>query len=118
MPPLVEDDESDNEDVISTNGPTMKAIPPDRRSEGIDDVSIEGIDDDDEDNRPRDYEPEFPIESDLRANEERTNRTAPEPQDDKDRENRTADWTCHRNRDSQGEIDGMLPPEECSYPVQ
>ena len=85
MPPLVEDDESDNEDVISTNGPTMKAIPPDRRSEGIDDVSIEGIDDDDEDNRPRDYEPEFPIESDLRANEERTNRTAPEPQDDKDR---------------------------------
>ncbi len=83
MPPLVEDDESDNEDVGATNGPTMKAIPPDRRSEEVDDVSIKDIDDnDDEDNPPRDYESELPIESDLRANEERTNRTVPEPQDD------------------------------------
>ena len=59
----------------------MKPIPPDRRLEGIADVDIEDVDDD-EDDRARDTEPDVPIESDLKANEERMNRIVPDPQDD------------------------------------
>ena len=60
----------------------MKPIPPDRRWEGIADVDIEDVDDDEEDDRARDAESDVPIESDLKVNEERTNRTVPDPQDD------------------------------------
>ena len=59
----------------------MKPIPSDRRSEGIADVDIEDVDDDEVD-RARDAEPDVPIESDLKATEDRTNRTVPDPQDD------------------------------------
>ena len=60
----------------------MKPIPPDRKWEGIADVDIEDVDDDEEDDRARDAESDVPIESDLKVNEEWTNRTVPDPQDD------------------------------------
>ena len=60
----------------------MKPIPPDRRWEEIADVDIEDVDDDEEDDRARDAESDVPIESDLKVNEERTNRTVPDPKDD------------------------------------
>ena len=81
LPSPIEDDESDNEDIEVVKGPAMKSIPPDRRLEGIADVDFEDVDDD-EDDRARDIEPDVPIESDLKANEERMNRTVPDPQDD------------------------------------
>ena len=43
------DDESDDEDDGTVSGPTMKVIPPDKRSEGVNDVDIEDVDEDDED---------------------------------------------------------------------
>ena len=48
-PQLIEDDESDDEDDGNVGGPTMKVIPPDKRSEGVNDVDIEDVDEDDED---------------------------------------------------------------------
>ena len=80
-PQLIHDDESDDEEDGTVNEPTMKAIPPDKRSEGVSDVDIEDVDEDDEDYL-KDDEPDVPVESDLRANEERTNVTVPEQQDD------------------------------------
>ena len=75
IPDLVtcDDDDEDEED----RGPTYKEIPDDRVSADVDGVEVEV------DRRTTD-DPE-PIESDLRANEQRTGMRVPEPQ---------ADWPC------------------------
>jgi hypothetical protein len=76
---LIEDDndESDDGDDETIKGPTMKAIPPDKRSGGvINDVDIENVDEDEEDYL-KDDEPDVSVKSDLRANDERTNANVP-----------------------------------------
>ena len=72
IPDLVtcDDDDEDEED----RGPTYKEIPDDRVSADVDGVEVEV------DRRITD-DPE-PIESDLRANEQRTGMRVPEPQAD------------------------------------
>jgi hypothetical protein len=49
LPPhIMIDSESDDEnDIRPSTGPTMKAIPDDKRSEGVSDVDIEDVDEDD-----------------------------------------------------------------------
>ena len=80
-PDLVIDSESDDEDDIRpSTGPTMKAIPDDKRSEGVSDVDIEDVDEDDN-NDVAETKPEVPNETDLRANEERSGKSVPEPQE-------------------------------------
>jgi hypothetical protein len=60
------DDDSDDDDDVQDKGPTMKTIPPDRRSEGIESADIDdGQEGDDAD----DIEPEVTCESDLQSNE-------------------------------------------------
>jgi hypothetical protein len=80
LPPhLVIDSESDDEDDIRpSTGPTIKAIPDDKRSEGVSDVDIEDVDKDDNVD-VAETEPEVPNETDLRANEERSGKSVPEP---------------------------------------
>jgi hypothetical protein len=75
MPDLVADDDDDEED----RGPTYKEITDDRVSADVDGVEVEDVE---EDNTTDDPEPEVPIESDLRANEQRTGTRVPEPQVD------------------------------------
>jgi hypothetical protein len=82
-PQLIENDESDDKDDLIVGGPMMKAIPPDKRSEGFNNVKIEDVDEDeDEEDYLKDNETDVPVERDLRTNEERTNGNVPEPQDD------------------------------------
>ena len=50
LPPhiMIDSSESDDEnDIRPSTGPTMKAIPDDKRSEGVSDVDIEDVDEDD-----------------------------------------------------------------------
>ena len=77
MPDLV----TDNKDE-ENRGPTYKEITDDRVSADVDGVEVEDVE---EDNTTDEPEPEVPIESDLRANEQRTGMRVPEPQ---------ADWPC------------------------
>jgi hypothetical protein len=77
------DDESDDEDDGTVSGPTMKVIPPDKRSEGVNDVDIEEVDEDEGDYLKDDDKPDVTVESDCeRVSEERANGNVPEPQDD------------------------------------
>ncbi len=72
---MTDDDDEDEED----RGPTYKEITDDRVSADVDGVEVEDFE---EDNTIDDPEPELPIESDLRANEQRTGTRVPEPQAD------------------------------------
>ena len=74
-------DESDDENDETVKGPMMKPIPPDIREEGMNDVDIEDVDEGEEDHA-EELEPDVPVESDLQANEARTNKAVPVPQDD------------------------------------
>ena len=75
MPALMDDDSDDDDDDVQDKSPTMKTIPPDRRSEGIESVDIDnGEEGDDAD----DTESEVTCESDLQSNETRIGVTAPE----------------------------------------
>ena len=77
MPTLVEDD-SDDDDDVDDKGPTMKTVPPDRRSEGVNSVDIDDVEEGEDAN---DTEPEVNCESDLQYNETRTGERGPENQD-------------------------------------
>ena len=74
MPDLV----TDNEDE-ENRGPTYKEITDDRVSADVDGVEVDDVK---EDNTTDDPEPEVPIESDLRTNEQRKGTKVPEPQAD------------------------------------
>ncbi len=72
MPDLVADDDDDDDDEDEEDrGPTYKEITDDRVSADVDGVEVEDVE---EDNTTDDPEPEVPIESDLRANEQRSTR--------------------------------------------